>query len=54
MSVVKWLKKFLLKHILKITAIIAFILAAIGASQLCIYWYHQPKMPDKVKMLKGR
>jgi len=36
----------------KILAALAFSAAFLSNFTSCVYWLHQPEMPDKVRMLK--
>lgn len=45
------LAKFNTDSVLALIAGIAMAVAAVGASQFCFYWYHQPEMPESVRNL---
>lgn len=39
-------------QLLGAVAALAVITAAASVSNLCCYWFHQPKMPDSVRFMK--
>ena len=46
-------KNLLVKKIDKTVANVALTIAKASANSTCLFWNHQPKLPDKVKKLRN-